>query len=40
AIALAGDAIASAFSELQGLDREAIRKHRSEKFLTMGRDAG
>ena len=26
AIALAGDAIASAFSELQGLDREAIRK--------------
>jgi acetyl-CoA carboxylase carboxyl transferase subunit alpha len=40
AIALAGDAIASAISELQGLDREAIRKHRSEKFLTMGRDAG
>ncbi|MGC1855489.1 MAG: acetyl-CoA carboxylase carboxyltransferase subunit alpha [Pseudolabrys sp.] len=40
AIALAGDAIASAFSELQGLDREAIRKHRREKFLTMGRDAG
>ncbi|MGA7012276.1 MAG: acetyl-CoA carboxylase carboxyltransferase subunit alpha [Pseudolabrys sp.] len=40
AIALAGDAIASAFSELQGLDREAIRKNRSEKFLTMGRDAG
>ncbi|MFY9878475.1 MAG: acetyl-CoA carboxylase carboxyltransferase subunit alpha [Pseudolabrys sp.] len=40
AIALAGDAIASAFSELQGLDREAIRKHRCEKFLTMGRDAG
>ncbi|MFZ0112216.1 MAG: acetyl-CoA carboxylase carboxyltransferase subunit alpha [Pseudolabrys sp.] len=40
AIALAGDAIASAFSELQGLDREAIRKHRCEKFLTMGRNAG
>ncbi|MFZ0025631.1 MAG: acetyl-CoA carboxylase carboxyltransferase subunit alpha [Pseudolabrys sp.] len=40
AIALAGDAIASAFSELQGLDREDIRKHRCEKFLTMGRDAG
>ena len=29
-----------ALSELQGLDREAVRKQRREKFLTMGRNAG
>jgi acetyl-CoA carboxylase carboxyl transferase subunit alpha len=37
AIAATGDAIAAALSELQGLDREAVRKQRREKFLTMGR---
>src|SRR6478752_3883258 len=36
-IAAAGDAIADAFGELQGLDQEAVRKQRREKFLTMGR---
>ena len=39
AIALTGEAIADALSELQGLDREAVRKHRRDKFLTMGRNA-
>ncbi len=39
AIAMTGEAIASAFSELQGLDREAVRKQRREKFLAMGRTA-
>ena len=37
AIAATGEAIANAFTELQGLDREAVRKQRREKFLTMGR---
>src|SRR5215468_2933614 len=40
AIALTGEAIASALSDLQGLDRDAIRKHRREKFLAMGRNGG
>ncbi|HYV68980.1 MAG TPA: carboxyltransferase subunit alpha, partial [Pseudolabrys sp.] len=40
AIALTGEAIAGALSDLQGLDREAIRKHRREKFLAMGRNGG
>src|SRR5215813_12280292 len=40
AIALTGEAIASALSDLRGLDREAIRKHRREKFLAMGRNGG
>ncbi len=40
AIALTGEAIANALSELQGLDREAVRKHRREKFLAMGRNGG
>jgi acetyl-CoA carboxylase carboxyl transferase subunit alpha len=40
AIAGTGDAIANAFTELRGLDREAIRKQRREKFLTMGRNSG
>ncbi len=39
AISMTGEAIASAFSELQGLDREAVRKQRREKFLAMGRTA-
>ena len=38
AIALIGEAIANALSDLQGLDREAIRKQRREKFLAMGRN--
>jgi acetyl-CoA carboxylase carboxyl transferase subunit alpha len=37
AIAVTGNAIANALKELQGLDREAVRKQRREKFLTMGR---
>ena len=37
AIAATGEAIATALTELQGLDREAVRKLRREKFLTMGR---
>lgn len=37
AIAATGEAIASALKELQGLDREAVRNQRREKFLTMGR---
>jgi acetyl-CoA carboxylase carboxyl transferase subunit alpha len=37
AIAATGEAIANAFKELQGLDREAVRNQRREKFLTMGR---
>ena len=40
AIVLTGEAIADALSELQGLDREAVRRQRREKFLTMGRNAG
>jgi acetyl-CoA carboxylase carboxyl transferase subunit alpha len=40
AIAATGEAIATAFNELRGLDREAIRKQRREKFLTMGRNTG
>ena len=39
AIALAGEAIATALAEMQGLDREAIRKQRREKFLAMGRNS-
>jgi acetyl-CoA carboxylase carboxyl transferase subunit alpha len=38
AIALTGEAIANALADLQGLDREAIRKQRREKFLAMGRN--
>jgi acetyl-CoA carboxylase carboxyl transferase subunit alpha len=37
AISSAGEAIASAFSELAGLDREAVRRQRREKFLAIGR---
>src|SRR6478735_8880689 len=40
AIALTGEAIANALSDLQGLDREAVRKQRREKFLAMGRSVG
>ena len=37
AIATAGDAIAEAFGQLKGLDREAIRRQRRDKFLAIGR---
>jgi acetyl-CoA carboxylase carboxyl transferase subunit alpha len=37
AIAAAGDAIAAALDGLRGLDRDAVRRHRREKFLAMGR---
>jgi acetyl-CoA carboxylase carboxyl transferase subunit alpha len=37
AIAAAGDAIAAAFDELRGLDRDALRRQRREKFLAIGR---
>jgi len=40
AIASAGEAIAEAFHELDGLDREAVRHHRREKFLAIGRTIG
>jgi acetyl-CoA carboxylase carboxyl transferase subunit alpha len=40
AIAATGEAIATALTELQGLEREAVRKLRREKFLTMGRSIG
>jgi acetyl-CoA carboxylase carboxyl transferase subunit alpha len=39
AIAVTGDAIATALSELRGLDRESVRMQRRDKFLTMGRNA-
>ena len=38
AVVATGEAIAKAFSDLRGLDREAVRKQRREKFLTMGRN--
>jgi len=37
AIAATGAAIAAAFAELNGLDRDAVRRQRREKFLMMGR---
>ncbi len=40
AIAAAGAAIAAAFAELQGLDRESVRTQRREKFLAIGRTIG
>ncbi|HEX5507510.1 MAG TPA: acetyl-CoA carboxylase carboxyltransferase subunit alpha [Pseudolabrys sp.] len=38
AMAATGEAIANAFSELRGLDRDTIRRQRREKFLNMGRE--
>ena len=35
-IAATGEAIADAFDELKGLDREAVRRQRREKFLASG----
>jgi len=40
AIAATGEAIAHALDELKGLDRDAIRKQRREKFLAIGRTIG
>src|SRR5215510_2772114 len=37
AIAATGEAIAEAFRQLAHMDRQAVRKHRREKFLNMGR---
>jgi len=39
-IATTGDAIADAFDELKGLDRESVRQQRREKFLALGRAIG
>jgi acetyl-CoA carboxylase carboxyl transferase subunit alpha len=36
-VAAAGEAVAKAFEELAGLDRETIRRLRREKFLSIGR---
>jgi acetyl-CoA carboxylase carboxyl transferase subunit alpha len=38
AIAATGEAIAGALAGLAGLDREAVRRQRREKFLNIGRD--
>jgi acetyl-CoA carboxylase carboxyl transferase subunit alpha len=40
AIAAAGDAIASALGDLDGLDPAAIRAHRADKFQAIGRNLG
>jgi acetyl-CoA carboxylase carboxyl transferase subunit alpha len=37
AIALTGEAIGAAFAELKGIDREAVRRERRDKFLAIGR---
>jgi acetyl-CoA carboxylase carboxyl transferase subunit alpha len=37
AIAATGEAIANAFDELKGLDREEVKRQRREKFLAIGR---
>jgi acetyl-CoA carboxylase carboxyl transferase subunit alpha len=39
-IATAGDAIAQALNDLRSLDSGAIRKHRRQKFLDIGRKLG
>jgi acetyl-CoA carboxylase carboxyl transferase subunit alpha len=39
-IAATGDAIAQAFEELKGMDGDAIRKQRRQKFLDIGRKLG
>src|SRR5215468_10110832 len=40
AIASTGEAIATAFAQLAGLDRETVRRQRREKFLAIGRTLG
>jgi acetyl-CoA carboxylase carboxyl transferase subunit alpha len=37
AIAAAGEAVANAFADLKGLDRDAVRRKRRDKFLAIGR---
>ncbi|MFC5066828.1 acetyl-CoA carboxylase carboxyltransferase subunit alpha [Flaviflagellibacter deserti] len=37
-MASVGDAVAFAFDNLAGLDRDAVRRHRREKFLAIGRN--
>src|SRR6266852_3912767 len=39
-IAVTGEAVANAFDQLAGLDREAVRRQRREKFLAIGRTIG
>jgi acetyl-CoA carboxylase carboxyl transferase subunit alpha len=39
-IAATGDAIAQALAELKGMDGDAIRKQRRQKFLDIGRKLG
>ncbi len=39
-IARVGDAIAEALKEFEGMEGEAIRRHRREKFLAIGRSLG
>jgi acetyl-CoA carboxylase carboxyl transferase subunit alpha len=39
-ITATGEAIEQAFSELSGLDADAIRKQRRQKFLDIGRKLG
>jgi len=36
-VAATGDAIAAALGQLAGLDRDAVRRHRRDKFLAIGR---
>jgi acetyl-CoA carboxylase carboxyl transferase subunit alpha len=38
-LAAVGDAIAAAFGAMRHLDREAVRRHRQDKFLAIGRIA-
>jgi acetyl-CoA carboxylase carboxyl transferase subunit alpha len=40
AIASAGEAIAHALGGLAELDRDAVRRHRRDKFLAIGRTIG
>ena len=40
AIAATSEAVANAFGQLAGLDREAVRRQRREKFLAIGRTIG
>jgi acetyl-CoA carboxylase carboxyl transferase subunit alpha len=37
ALRAVGEAVASAFGALRHLDREAIRRHRQDKFMAIGR---
>jgi acetyl-CoA carboxylase carboxyl transferase subunit alpha len=37
AIASTGEAVANALAELKGLDRDAVRRQRRQKFLAIGR---